>query len=308
MNPADPDVTGYHLYYGNHSGNLVITYEKMPEYGADENGWFTAQAILYPNGNIKLQYNEVGSSFDLESCTVGIENADGSLGVNYLFNNTGGAIYSTVTRADEMAIAFGDDDIALPVSLSSFTASFSKNSAILNWITESETDNLGFNLYRSEVENGYENGEFISLNSALIDGMGTTTEPTNYSFTDEYPNIEGHTYWYWLQSVSTTNDLELFGPVSLEIPIAGQLPTMTILSTNYPNPFNPETTISFSIKENEKGVLSIYNLRGQRIMKENFEAGNHQYHWNAEGLASGMYFYRLSSPTMNITKKMLLMK
>jgi Secretion system C-terminal sorting domain len=77
---------------------------------------------------------------------------------------------------------------------------------------------------------------------------------------------------------------------------------------NYPNPFNPETTISFSIKENEKGVLSIFNIKGQRIFKDKFETGNYQYRWNAEGFVSGMYFYKLSSPTTNITKKMLLMK
>jgi Secretion system C-terminal sorting domain/The GLUG motif len=197
-------------------------------------------------------------------------------------------------------------DPALPVTLSSFTVSYSKNNVVLNWITQSETDNLGFNLYRSESENGFGNSQV--LNSTLIPGMGTTSTPINYSFADEYPNIDGHIYYYWLQSVSTTNELELFCPVSIVIPIAGQLPIMTILSANYPNPFNPETTISFDIKENEKGILTIFNIKGQSILKETFEAGNHQYHWNADGLSSGMYFYKLSSPTTNITKKMILMK
>jgi subtilisin family serine protease len=199
-----------------------------------------------------------------------------------------------------------NDDSALPVTLSSFTVSYSKNSVVLNWLTQSETDNLGFNLYRSENENGFENS--LSLNSTLISGMGTTSTPTNYSFADEYPVIEGHTYYYWLQSVSTSNELELYGPVSIEIPITGQLPTMTILESNYPNPFNPETTISFNIKENETGVLSIFNLKGERIFKKEFEAGDHQYLWNAEGLSSGIYFYKLASPTTNLTRKMILMK
>jgi len=199
-------------------------------------------------------------------------------------------------------------DPALPVTLSSFTVSYSKNLVVLKWTTQSETDNLGFNLFRSENENGFESEDFIQINSSLIDGQGTSTEPTNYSFTDEYAVIEGHIYWYWLQSVSTTNELELFGPVSITIPFIGQLPTMTILETNYPNPFNPETTIAFEIKEHEIGVLGIYNLRGQRILKERFESGVYQYHWNAMGFASGIYFYKLSSPTINITKKMLLIK
>jgi Secretion system C-terminal sorting domain len=218
---------------------------------------------------------------------------------------TDGGYYGAGEGAGKVEL-LGEDDTPLPVVLSSFTASYSNNSAVLNWVTESETDNLGFNLYRSESENGFENSQ--QINSTLIPGMGTTTEPTNYSFVDEYPVIEGHTYWYWLESVSLTNDLELFDPISLEIPITGMLPTMTILEGNYPNPFNPETAIAFNVKENEVGTLAIYNLRGQIIMKERFEAGNHQYLWNAQGLASGIYFYKLTSPTTNITKKMLLLK
>ena len=77
---------------------------------------------------------------------------------------------------------------------------------------------------------------------------------------------------------------------------------------NYPNPFNPETTISFNITENEVGTLSIYNLKGQRILKKQFEAGGHQFLWKAVGHASGIYFYKLSSPTINTTRKMIMMK
>jgi hypothetical protein len=80
------------------------------------------------------------------------------------------------------------------------------------------------------------------------------------------------------------------------------------LESNYPNPFNPETNISFSVKENEVVILTIYNLKGQRIIMERFNSGDYKYCWNAENLASGIYFYKLSSPTINITKKMLLMK
>jgi hypothetical protein len=199
-------------------------------------------------------------------------------------------------------------DAPLPVELTDFSASFSKNQVILNWTTQSETDNLGFNFYRSENESGWEEEDFFQINSNLIEGQGTTSQPTNYCFIDENLAVEGHTYWYWLQSISTTNELEIYGPVFIEIPATEQLPTMTTLKANYPNPFNPETTILFSVKENEKAILSIYNLKGQRILKESFEAGKYQFHWNAKGLGSGIYFYKLSSPSINTTRKMLLMK
>lgn len=179
---------------------------------------------------------------------------------------------------------------------------------MLNWTTQSETNNLGFNLFRSEDENGFENEDYIHINSDLIAGQGTNSTPTDYSFLDDFALVEGHTCYYWLQSVSTTNELELFGPVSIEIPATGQLPTMTKLNSNYPNPFNPETVIAFEIKENETGTLSIYNIKGQRVFSEKFDAGYHNYLWKANDFASGVYFYKLSSPTTNITKKMLLMK
>ena len=268
-------------FFNSEDVQVGVDYDENAYSSGDNSDWlkYQSQQLLAPDNAVKLR-------------------------VNFRIYIQSDFLAGDIIYVDDLMI----NDTPLPVTLSSFTASYSKNAAVLNWVTQSETDNLGFNLFRSESEHGYPNGAYLSLNSTLIEGNGTTTEPTFYSFTDEYPVIEGHTYWYWLQSVSTTNKLELFGPVSLEIPSAGQLPTMTVLSSIYPNPFNPETTIDFNVKENETGVLIIYNLRGERILKESFETGNHQYHWNAEGLASGIYFYKLSSPTTNITKKMILMK
>lgn len=209
----------------------------------------------------------------------------------------------------EWAVGNGEDN-PLPVSLSSFTAVF-EDAPVLNWTTQSETDNLGWNVYRGLVENGFDTGNIIQINASLIDGMGNCTEPTDYTFIDEYPVVEGVTYWYWLESVSTTNEMEQHGPVSLEIPHQGEIPNVVIetyLNSNYPNPFNPSTMIKFSIEEGEKGALTIYNIKGQEVLKEYFEAGEYNFEWNAEGISSGIYFYRLLTPSTNLTRKMILMK
>ncbi|MDO9576538.1 MAG: T9SS type A sorting domain-containing protein [Candidatus Cloacimonadales bacterium] len=210
----------------------------------------------------------------------------------------------------EWAAGNGEDN-PLPVSLSSFSGMYDDNAPVLRWTTQSETDNLGWNIYRGLAENGFETGNNIQINANLIDGMGICTEPTDYSFVDEYPVVEGVTYWYWLESVSTTNELEQHGPVSIEIPIQGEIPNAVIetyLNNNYPNPFNPRTTINFNIEEGETGKLTIYNVKGQAILAEIFESGEYTFEWNAEGVSSGIYFYRLTTPTMDITKKMILMK
>ncbi|MDO9578000.1 MAG: GLUG motif-containing protein [Candidatus Cloacimonadales bacterium] len=195
--------------------------------------------------------------------------------------------------------------------ISEFTVVFENSGPVLSWTSDCETDNLGYFVHRSENQNGFVLDDYLQLNAVIIPGMGTTAFTTNYTFTDENFVIEGHTYYYWLQSLSTSSEMDIYGPVSLEIPIQGEIPTTifeTYLNPNYPNPFNPETTIEFNVKENEIGILSIYNLRGERILKETFTAGNHQYHWIAEGLASGIYFYKLTSPTTNMMRKMILLK
>jgi len=77
---------------------------------------------------------------------------------------------------------------------------------------------------------------------------------------------------------------------------------------SYPNPFNPSTTISFDIKEDESGRLTIFNLKGQIIASEEFSAGQHSYQWDGYDSGTGLYFYQLSSESGTMTKKMLMMK
>ncbi len=78
---------------------------------------------------------------------------------------------------------------------------------------------------------------------------------------------------------------------------------------NYPNPFNPTTTISFDIKENEIGILKIFNIKGQIIESHQFEFGEHNYLWDASGQASGVYLYKLNvNGKIEAVKKCILLK
>ncbi|MCH8305944.1 MAG: DUF1573 domain-containing protein [Candidatus Marinimicrobia bacterium] len=83
------------------------------------------------------------------------------------------------------------------------------------------------------------------------------------------------------------------------------------LSYNYPNPFNPVTTIEFSLPRSGKISLVIYNLRGEevaRLINGTKPAGNHRISWNATNVSSGIYFYRLQSGDFVQTRKMVLLK
>ncbi|MCK4654864.1 MAG: T9SS type A sorting domain-containing protein [Candidatus Cloacimonetes bacterium] len=90
----------------------------------------------------------------------------------------------------------------------------------------------------------------------------------------------------------------------------------TKLNPNFPNPFNPETTISFSIIEDCRVTIDVYNIRGQKVktlVNEKLNAGAHQVIWhgkdeNGKSVSSGIYFYKMNSGRYTSVKKMILMK
>jgi len=89
------------------------------------------------------------------------------------------------------------------------------------------------------------------------------------------------------------------------------LPNMIRLEQNYPNPFNPSTTIQFTLPHSIFVTLKIHNILGQAIttlLKRDLEAGNYSIEWNARGVASGVYYYRLQAGEFSETRKMIVLK
>jgi len=89
------------------------------------------------------------------------------------------------------------------------------------------------------------------------------------------------------------------------------IPTEFALHQNYPNPFNPVTTIQFDIPEAGEVRLDVYNILGKKVatlVQGRLEIGGYTVGWDAAGIASGIYYYRISSAKFTSTKKMILMK
>ncbi len=94
------------------------------------------------------------------------------------------------------------------------------------------------------------------------------------------------------------------------------IPALKLAASNYPNPFNPETTISYSVPKSGAASLKVYNLKGQVIrtlVSSVMEAGNYSVVWNGKddngnAVSSGVYFYRLDNDGQTVTRKMLLAK
>jgi hypothetical protein len=89
------------------------------------------------------------------------------------------------------------------------------------------------------------------------------------------------------------------------------LPVTYTLSQNFPNPFNPNTTIQFALPKPDKVKLAVYDVNGKlvrELVQRAMPAGQHKITFNAGGLVSGLYFYRLEAGTFITMRKMVLAK
>jgi hypothetical protein len=198
--------------------------------------------------------------------------------------------------------------ITLPVELSSFTAILTADYFVnLTWVTESETEVLGFNVLRSETNNA---ADAIQINSSLVAGTNSSTTHT-YSLEDAQVE-SGTTYYYWLQNLDMNGASQLYGPQTVTVTDTSvpTLPEISTMGNAFPNPFNANgsTTIDISVKENETALLTVYNVRGQMMTRAIYKAGEHQFNWSGKNCASGIYFYKLSTPTSSIIKKMMVVR
>ena len=256
--------------------------------------------------------NEIGAKIDDKTCitsSAGVSEASG-----YSFPIIGGTH-------------------TLPVELSAFIVQLLNNTPTLYWITQTETNNLGFNVYRGEYEDAYKDDKVIKVNGSIIAGQGTTSQAHDYLYKD-YNEIEnGKQYWYWLESVNYDGTTDLYDPIIFVMQEkktsnrGPKIPQKYGLYQNAPNPFsckggsvysgNTKTMIKFKLRNEGQSVvpvtLDIYNIKGQLIktlIDNEYKEVNKIYSvfWEPESINSGIYFYRLKTPYSVEVKKMIVLK
>ena len=124
--------------------------------------------------------------------------------------------------------------------------------------------------------------------------------------------------WFNDNSSSTTKwfviwDLRVYGTSgpATDVEDVNSSPRKFTLNQNYPNPFNPSTRIAFDLEKSGYTSLTIYNVLGEKIatvLSKEMSAGHHEVNFNASGLSSGVYLYRLESGNFSAMKKMMLMQ
>jgi len=196
--------------------------------------------------------------------------------------------------------------IYVPVELSSFTATAAGGAVELAWTTQSETENLGFSLYRSAAAEG----PFERITGQIIPGAGSSTAAHSYRYKD-ITVAPGLNYWYRLADISLDGAMHMHKAVQVTVQ-----PAEYSLEQNYPNPFNPVTTIRFSLREAGEVSLTVVNMQGQvvrTLVAARMEAGIHELRWDAKNEAgipmpSGSYLCILKANGFNKTMQMTLLK
>jgi hypothetical protein len=212
-----------------------------------------------------------------------------------------------------------ETDTPIPVELTSFTAEMAVDHVLLRWTTQSETENLGFHVYRSDSQEG----EYARINPQIIPGVGTTAERHDYEYRD-YDVTPGRNYWYKLADVKYDGTLTFHGPASTLVTGINMqrqdAPMRYRLYSAHPNPFSSDrgqaTALRYDLAKAGHVTLKIYNVQGQvvrTLVDENREVGSYSVLWNGTDgagrkVASGVYVYTLKVNGFEASKKMTFMK
>jgi Secretion system C-terminal sorting domain/Metalloenzyme superfamily len=191
----------------------------------------------------------------------------------------------------------------LPAELSSFSAIVLESAVKLNWRTETEVSNYGFEVERLQDYNIEKFQDWRKI--GFVEGHGNSNSPKDYSLIDQ--NVSGGKYSYRLKQIDTDGQFEYSKVIEVDL----GSPSKLELSQNYPNPFNPTTTIKYSLPQPGNVKLTVYNLLGEQVselVNGFMEAGVHTINFNASELNSGIYIYKIEANGFVQSRKMTLIK
>lgn len=200
-------------------------------------------------------------------------------------------------------------DFQLPVEMRSFDAIAGNGNVGINWATASEQNTDQFVVTRSTSNDPYAVYSEVYRTSAV----GQTATGHEYSWIDENV-VNGVTYYYKLHVIDE-NGNHIYNRDGQAV-IASATPNSSLagsyaLAQNFPNPFNSQTSFTFSIGSDQLVTLKVFDLLGREVAtvaNKTFEAGVHTVNWTADGLSSGVYMYKLTAGSFAETRKLVYMK
>ncbi|HKW15642.1 MAG TPA: YCF48-related protein [Candidatus Krumholzibacteria bacterium] len=194
-----------------------------------------------------------------------------------------------VSGAQQLLFRYGESPV--PTLIRGINAAAVPFGADLRWDVVPDNSLAGFSIVRSS------GGDHVTIAENLV--------VTTRSFHDEHLR-PGTTYEYQLIAVDRDGSYTQSMPVTVRIPDAS-----VELLPNQPNPFNPVTTIRFVVPEKVRVTISVHDVAGRvvaTLLDDVREPGSHEITWNANGMASGVYFARLRAGKTEVSRKMVLLK
>tara|TARA_X000000950_G_scaffold286982_1_gene397565 strand:- start:77 stop:3328 length:3252 start_codon:yes stop_codon:yes gene_type:complete len=256
-------------------------------------GWWTGDALqmclgLYDARGPKHNSLKRGAKPDYKlyftQSAAASDNGGGELAKNgdghYFHSNNG------TTQTANYTVEFRISLDSLRLKVSGWDASAGTNSTPDSLYVPKVGDRLPVELLIHDNDSGSGLDAITTLSKLDNDRAHQTTEVWTYTFLG---NKDGN-------KLSTEQDI---------------VADVFSLEKNYPNPFNPTTTIEYSIGIAGPAKLMIYDILGREVVSlvnEYKQVGRHKVMWNASTMSSGVYFYRLETPTFTKTQKMILMK
>lgn len=252
----------------------------------------------------------VSSSSSAERNTTVVRNGEGALNV-LLIDDAGSSNDWHVRLVSGGGSPANNQNLYTPgfISLWLKTNSAPANSQIAITVDDSDGTELSpkldiindgeWNIYEWNLsETGWTN---FANGNGKIDGSLVTLDAIMFYAPNNSPNWE-----FYIDDV-------IFSPASMKVYIGNGLNTATnyTLYQNFPNPFNPETSINYELNKHGRIKLAVYDALGREItvlVNETKTAGKHSVKFNAEGIPSGVYFYRIQTEDFTQTKKMILCK
>ncbi len=171
---------------------------------------------------------------------------------------------------------------------------------------DSNSGYLNFSVLVNDVDS--ELSYMWKIDNEIIEGAESDT--LDYVF----DNVGEHT----VKCYASDSDFTIIATWNVNVAVSDDVDILAVnqLSQNNPNPFNPSTTINFSLKKNSNVSIIVYNVKGQKVrtlVSRIYNQGNHNVIWdglddNKQAVSSGLYFYRMISDEFQSTKKAIMMK
>ncbi len=317
-------------YYDQVNERYIIEYHNIPHYGSGGN--YTFEMIMYPNGDVELMYNSLTPG-TLNSATVGFENATGNEGIQVTYNGSGPLnpqpqmgirIYSVNNGMPDMTVTLTPE--FLPIQIPAGGGSFNFDIEIIN----NGSDPVSFDAWTdATLPSGGVYSILLRTDVMLAPGGSLFRELTQnvpssapagiYSYnahTGAYPDVVFAEDSFPFEKLETgdsylnpDNSWNLYGWDG-DAPIA-ELPDKYDLLPPYPNPFNPQTTLNYTLPQNGEVQLVIYDVQGREVIRlvDGWQtAGVYEVKFDASHTASGIYFAMLRVSGKQFTQKLLLVK